>query len=116
MSAPQQWSRRLTNRATASPVGEGAVVGAARDADRWGTAGEALDFSPTGSRVRVVVPGQYGSLTLMTWVKINSLDRWYSSLFLTDGHELHEPHWQIIDDGRLFFSVKKRDNIDRSKG
>lgn len=116
MSAPQQWSRRLTNRATASPVGEGAVVGAARDADRWGTAGEALDFSPTGSRVRVVVPGQYGSLTLMTWVKINSLDRWYNSLFLTDGHELHEPHWQIMDDGRLFFSVKKRDNIDRSKG
>lgn len=42
----------------------------------------------------------------MCWVKINSLDRWYNSLFLTDGHQEREPHWQIMDDGRLFFSVK----------
>ncbi len=116
MAAPQQWSRRLDNRATSEVVGEGAVVGAAPASDRWGNAAQALDFSPTGSRVRVVVPGEYRSLTLMTWVKINSLDRWYNSLFLTDGHELHEPHWQIMDDGRMFFSVKKREGVDRTKG
>lgn len=116
MSAPQQWSRRLSNRATTAIVGEGAVVGAAQVSDRWGTPNAALDFSPTGSRVRVVVPGEYRSLTLMTWVKINSLDRWYNSLFLTDGHDLHEPHWQIMDDGRMFFSVKKRNTVDRDSG
>jgi len=116
MASPQQWSRRLVNRAVDSQIGEGAVVGAARATDRWGTPGEALDFSPTGSRVRVVVPGTYRSLTLMTWVKINSLDRWYNSLFLTDGHDLNEPHWQIMDDGRMFFSVKKRDKVDASSG
>ena len=65
-----------------------------------------LDFSPMGSRIRVEIPGDHQSLSLMCWVKIDSLDRWYNSLFLTDGHELHEPHWQIMDDGRLFFSVK----------
>ncbi len=55
-------------------------------------------------------------MTFLTWVKINSLDRWYNSLFLTDGHDLHEPHWQILDDGRLFFSVKKFDTNNESPG
>ncbi len=118
-----RWARRLRNHATASiqdetkqAAGEGAVVAAVRTADRWGRADGALDFSPTGSRVRLTVPGEYQSLTLMCWVRINSLDRWYNSLFLTDGHEKGEPHWQIMDDGRLFFSVKKNDVWNREKG
>ncbi|MGY8717344.1 MAG: LamG-like jellyroll fold domain-containing protein, partial [Verrucomicrobiia bacterium] len=118
MDAADQWSRRLPNgvMSSATQVGEGAVVAAAEGADRWGRSGQALDFSPTGSRVRLVVPGEFRSMTFLTWVKINSLDRWFNSLFLTDGHELHEPHWQIMDDGRLFFSVKKNDNYDSAKG
>ena len=63
-----------------------------------------MDFSATGSRVKVNVAQELTSLTFMAWVKIDSLDRWHNSLFLTDGHELNEPHWQIMDDGRLFFS------------
>ncbi|MEO8270637.1 MAG: hypothetical protein ABI557_13020, partial [Aureliella sp.] len=55
--------------------------------DRWGRNDSALDFSPIGSRVRVEVPGSHHGLTLNCWVKINSIDRWYSSLFLTDGHD-----------------------------
>lgn len=118
MGAGDGRSRRLPNRAAADDVtaGEGAIVAATRSADRWGRPDGALDFSPTGSRVRVSVPGEYRSLTLLCWVKINSLDRWYNSLFLTDGHDLHEPHWQIMDDGRLFFSVKKRDRPNRELG
>jgi uncharacterized protein YaiE (UPF0345 family) len=118
MGAAEGGSRRLPNEANGNPdtASEGAIVAASRAADRWGTPGGALNFSPTGSRVRVNVPGEYRSLTLLTWVKINSLDRWYNSLFLTDGHELHEPHWQIMDDGRLFFSVKKRDTWNPKKG
>lgn len=110
--------RRIPNSASAASVkaGEGAVVAAAPSVNRWGQSASALDFSPAGSRVRLQVPGEYQNLTLMTWVRINSLDRWYNSLFLTDGHELGEPHWQIMDDGRLFFSVKKNDVFDRSKG
>ncbi len=52
------------------------------------------------------MPGTHRGLTLNTWVKINSIDRWYNSLFLTDGHDDREPHWQMMDDGRIFFSVK----------
>ena len=99
-------NRRLPNQ-SAGAASEGAIVAAARVPDRWGAPGGALDFSPAGSRVRVNVPGELRSLTLLTWVKINSLDRWYNSLFLTDGAKLNQPHWQIMDDGRLFFSVKK---------
>ena len=110
--------RRLPNLATtkAGLAGEGAIVAATAVTNRWGESDTALDFSPAGSRVRLQVPGEYQNLTLACWVKINSLDRWYNSLFLTDGHEQGEPHWQIMDDGRLFFSVKKRDLFDRSRG
>ncbi|MCA9144263.1 MAG: FecR domain-containing protein [Planctomycetales bacterium] len=111
-------TRRLPNLALGQEVtsSEGAIVAAAASRGRWGQSDGALDFSPAGSRVRLSIPGEYRSLTLLCWVKINSLDRWYNSLFLTDGHEQGEPHWQIMDDGRLFFSVKKRDVFDLSKG
>ncbi|MEZ6056741.1 MAG: LamG-like jellyroll fold domain-containing protein [Planctomycetaceae bacterium] len=110
--------RQLPNLVTrdVDRASEGAVVAAALASNRWGDAASALDFSPAGSRVRLHVPGEYQNLTLIAWVRINSLDRWYNSLFLTDGHEQGEPHWQIMDDGRLFFSVKKRDVWDMSKG
>ncbi len=88
------------------PSYPGTIVRAQLTHDRWGHADGALDFSPMGSRVRLVIPGSFQALTLHCWVKIDSLDRWYNSLFLTDGHERHEPHWQIMNDGRLFFSVK----------
>lgn len=111
-------TRRLPNLGESNEMAasEGAVVAAAPASNRWGQHNSAMDFSPSGSRVRLSVPGEHRSLTLLCWVRINSLDRWYNSLFLTDGHEEGEPHWQIMDDGRLFFSVKKRDQFDRSKG
>ncbi|MDG2254850.1 MAG: hypothetical protein P8L49_07800 [Opitutaceae bacterium] len=87
----------------------GTIVSARNAADRWDQSSSALNFSPTGSRVRVAIPGEHSSLTLHCWARIDSLDRMYNSLFLTDGHELNEPHWQIMNDGRLFFSVKKQD-------
>lgn len=106
-------ARRVQNLAEGSGAGgsEGAVVAAAAVANRWGEADGALDFSPAGSRVRLAIPGEFRSLTLLCWVKINSLDRLYNSLFLTDGHDQSEPHWQIMSDGRLFFSVKKYETV-----
>lgn len=104
MNTPGPWHRRLQGSGPGQM--EGTIVRTQRVADRWGHADTALDFSPTGSRVRLYVPGSHSALTLYCWARIDSLDRWYNSLFLTDGHELHEPHWQIMNDGRLFFSVK----------
>ncbi len=106
MSDSDGWHRQLRD---ASPAGlHGTIVSARKAADRWDEPGKALSFSPTGSRVRVVVPGDHNSVTFYCWARIDSLDRTFNSLFLTDGHELNEPHWQIMEDGRLFFSVKRQ--------
>jgi hypothetical protein len=112
----QSPARSLPNLASNSNVSSGAIVVAEPSRDRWGDSIGSLDFSHPGSRVRLNVSNNLNAMTLIAWVKINSLDRWYNSLFLTDGHDLHEPHWQIMNDGRLFFSIKKRDQWDTSKG
>ncbi len=104
MDQPGNWQRQLKDESGRGI--HGTIIRANRTSDRWSQPFSGLDFSSTGSRVRLTIPGEHRSLTLMCWAKIDSLDRLYNSLFLTDGHELHEPHWQIMNDGRLFFSVK----------
>lgn len=99
------WKRRLTSDLSDSAHLDGAIVGANRATGRWPGKG-ALEFRRSGDRVRVHVPGEYDSLTFSCWTKIDSLDRWYNSLFLTDGYDQGEPHWQILDTGQLFFSTR----------
>lgn len=101
-------TRQLKNFADGSPfpASDGTIVAASQATDRWGRSEGALDFSRVGSRVRLNVPGEHRGITMFCWVKINSLDRLYNSLFLTDGHDEREPHWQLMEDGRVFFSVK----------
>ena len=107
--APDQsdrWQRKLSNSAVPSNTElDGAIVGARRVTGRWPGKG-ALEFKQPGDRVRVNIPGEFRSLTFACWVKIDSLDRWYNSLFLTDNYQRGEPHWQILDTGQLFFSVR----------
>ena len=102
------WNRRLSSSLEpANSELDGAIVGARRVAGRWGGK-SGLEFKRPGDRLRVQIPGEYGSLTFSCWVKIDSLDRWYNSLFLTDNYNQGEPHWQILDTGQLFFSVRVR--------
>lgn len=82
----------------------GAIVGAKMVAGRW-PGKKALDFSPNGSRVRTYIPGKHTGITYSVWAKIDSLDRQYNALFLTDNYGYGKPHWQLLEDGRLFFSV-----------
>lgn len=92
---------------------DGAIVGARRVSGRWESKG-GLEFRRPADRVMVHLPGEYRSLTFACWVRIDSLDRWYNSLFLTDGYDKGEPHWQILDTGQLFFSI--RVSSERGKG
>tara|TARA_R110002072_G_scaffold202482_1_gene360378 strand:- start:14162 stop:15853 length:1692 start_codon:yes stop_codon:yes gene_type:complete len=106
MDSPLKGQRFLSNDTV--PRNEdldGAIVGATVTKGRW-DAKPALQFKRPGDRVRVNVPGEFGSLTMATWVRIDSLDRWYNSLFLTDSYQLGEPHWQILDTGEIHFSVR----------
>lgn len=105
------WQRRLQSsiEPTNSEL-DGAIVGARRTSGRWPSNNKrGLEFKRPGDRVRVQIPGEYSSLTFSCWVRIDSLDRWYNSLFLTDGYNQGEPHWQILDTGQLFFSVRVSD-------
>ncbi len=104
-----RWQRKLKNSMLPESAElDGAIVGARRVSGRWGKG--ALEFKQPGDRVRVNIPGEFRSLTFACWVKIDSLDRWYNSLFLTDNYQRGEPHWQILDTGQLFFSVRVSDD------
>ena len=69
---------------------------------------EALEFKRPGDRVRLNLDGTYHALTLACWVKVDSVDKKYNSLLLTDGYDNGEPHWQIYEDGSLMFSIMYR--------
>lgn len=101
------WSSQIADLSGSQP--DGTIIRTERATSRWGDPYGGIDFTPTGSRIHVDIENKLESLTLMCWVKIDSLDRLYNSLFLTDGHEQYEPHWQILNDGRMFFSVKAHD-------
>ena len=103
----EKQSRVLENLCDgATPSTQAAVVGATACVNRWGREGRAFDYTRLGSRSRVALRDEMDNISLVCWVKINSLNNLFNSLFLTDGHEEGEPHWQILKDGRIFFSVK----------
>ena len=100
------WDRVLNNDGPAgSDLLDGAVVGCQWTTGRW-IGKQALEFKRTSDRVRVNIPGEYESITLAAWLRIEGLERWLSSLLLTDGHDMGEIHWQMTDMGQLLLGVK----------
>jgi len=96
----------LANR-TGPLAGEhdGAIILAQQVDGRWPGLKPAMEFRRPGSRVRVRIDGEFHAFTFACWVRIDSLDRRYNALFLGDGYETGEPHWQIRDDGKMMLSV-----------
>jgi hypothetical protein len=72
-------------------------------------------ISSARSRVRVNLPGEFSAFTFVTWVRIDSLDRWYNALFMADSYETGEPHWQIREDGSMMVSVMVDDSRTNPK-
>jgi hypothetical protein len=104
--APDLLSRTLVDEAwpPRSPR-DGAVVGAAWTPGRW--AGKhALEFKRVSDRVRFSVPGEFHSLTLSAWVRIDSLPNRNNSLMMADGWDVGQIHWQIGDTGTLILGVQ----------
>lgn len=85
----------------------GSIVGARWSQGRW-PGKNALQFKSPGDRVRVKVDGEYTAITLCAWVAVDGYDRRFNSLFLTDGFQVGNPHWQIQSDGRLVMGVKSK--------
>lgn len=83
----------------------GAIILAEPVDGRWPGLKPALEFRRPGARVRVNIPGKFPAFTFMAWVRVDSLSHQYSALFMGDGYEDGEPHWQIRNDGRLMLSI-----------
>lgn len=83
----------------------GAIVGCRWTDGRWpGKA--ALEFKGVEDRVRLNIPGEFSSITLACWIRIDGFDRRLGSIFLTDGHSVGEPHWQFTNNGQLLLGVE----------
>ncbi|WP_397385411.1 LamG-like jellyroll fold domain-containing protein [Prosthecobacter sp.] len=103
-----RWDRLVKNvTEPRHPQRAGGAVGAAWTQGRWPEK-TALEFKRPGDRVRLNLDGTYQAITLACWVKVDSVDKKYNSLLLTDGYDNGEPHWQIYEDGSLMFSVMYR--------
>lgn len=103
-----RWDRMVNNMARPlQKQRHGGAVGARWTQGRWPEK-EALEFKRPGDRVRMNLDGSYEALTLACWVKVDSVDKKYNSLLLTDGYDNGEPHWQIYEDGSLMFSIVYR--------
>lgn len=103
-----RWDRMVNNFAEPrQPRSDGGAVGAQWTEGRW-PGKEALEFKRPGDRVRMNLDGSYQAITLTCWVKVDSVDKKYNSLLLTDGYDNGEPHWQIHEDGSLMFSIMYR--------
>jgi hypothetical protein len=92
---------RLPNasqRQDATP--DATIVGCQWTEGRWPDK-HALEFRGVSDRVRLSVPGEYESLTLAAWVRVQGLDRQINSLFMSDGFEAGTVHWSIRHDGVL---------------
>ncbi len=106
--------RGIKNQAASGRPSDGTLVGLVDRVDgRFGAGSGALQFSRPGARVRVRVDGTYEAFTFVCWARIDSLAHRYNALFLGDGYETGEPHWQIESDGQLMFSVMVDDTRKR---
>jgi anti-sigma factor RsiW len=100
------WDRVLLDSGQSDDANrDGAIVGCRWVEGRWPWK-RGLEFKRTNDRVRLNIAGQYESVTYSCWVRIDGFDRWLSSLVLTDGHEVGEPHWQFTETGQLLLGVK----------
>jgi len=92
---------------------DGGAVGAKWTQGRW-PGKDALEFKRPGDRVRMNPDGSYSALTLSCWVKVDSVDKKYNALLLTDGYDNGKPHWQIYEDGSLMFTIMYRPDASAS--
>lgn len=82
---------------------DGTLIGCEQTQGRWPER-RGLQFKQPGDRVRVFVPGEYDKLTYFMWARVDRLPRDHVSLFLTDGFEAGETHWQIFQ-GRVRLGI-----------
>ncbi|MEM6692878.1 MAG: FecR domain-containing protein, partial [Planctomycetota bacterium] len=107
-------SRSVQNYAVSGEPRDATLVGPVeRVIGRFGQVNGGLEFDRVGSRLRTRIDGAFEAFTFATWARIDSLDQVYNALFMSDGYETGELHWQIREDGSLMFSVMVDSSVPR---
>ena len=102
----QPWTRSLDNLARRGLLESNAsIIGCEWVAGRWPTKG-ALQFNGGDDRLRLSLPGLHQSLTLLAWLRIDSLEEGQTSLLMTEGRLPGEFDWYLTGDGRLGFGMR----------
>lgn len=104
----RSWDRVLHNQGQSEEPGlNGAIVGAKWTTGRW-PGKQALDFKSPADRVRLILLGEFRALTYGAWVRIDGMDRLWSSLLLTDDWRPGSPHWQIERTGEMILGLSSK--------
>jgi hypothetical protein len=100
------WERSLRDRATgqARPH-DGAIVGCPFVTSRW-PGKQGLEFKRVSDRVRFHVAGEFTSLTLAAWVRVDALPNNFNSLMMADGWEDGGVHWHINSAGEVALGIQ----------
>ncbi len=84
---------------------DGAIVGCSWVTGRW-PGKQGLEFKRVSDRVRLNVPGDFESVTLAAWVRVDGLPNRNNSLLMADAWPEGGLHWQIGDDGTIILGIK----------
>ena len=97
----RSWSRTVTNHALqATTDSTAALIGAGWTGGRWmGKSG--IEFRSQGDRLRFAIPGQHPQLTMMAWVRVDSLPNDYNALLMPTRYGAGVLHWTLERGGEL---------------
>ncbi len=95
---PLDWRRSVKNHAARGEAGT--LVGAGKTTGRWPEK-SAVEFRSIGDRLRFHAPGTHAALTLMAWLRVDSLPNDYNSLLLPSTYQAGSVHWTLERGGEL---------------
>jgi hypothetical protein len=102
----QEWGRSVKNHLPgASADSNGALVGAGWVTGRW-PGKQAIEFRSLGDRLRFQVPGAFPELTVMAWMRVDSLPNDYNALLMPSRYQKGALHWSLERGGELRLTMR----------
>lgn len=102
----------LKNKSQAGKALDAAMVGTMWSAGPW-MGKSALEFVKTSDRLRIYVPGEHKTLSLVCWVRVDALMPELTSLMLSDGYEAGDLHWQINKSQTIQFGLRQNEGVQK---